>query len=236
MSKEVKEVTEVKTTEVQEAKKVETSFESVDDIVSRMMKDKNNFLVSREITGISAEFKTAANGNDYVNIWVSLDAPIKRIDADANGNEKVIPLETPQMPMFSLLLPFRKHKFYRKFVDAIANKIESEIGFSDDAKTATFYFSGIPVKVFGQFVASGAEERNPFQRNAEAYAIKPNNRYVYHLVGVDMPTDDDTLEEYAELRQEMKAERKEAVEAARKAAAKKAALLKRISDDVEEPF
>ena len=105
--KEVNEVTEVKVTEVKEVKKVESTFESVDDIVSRMMKDKNNFLVSREITGISAELKTGANGNDYVNIWLSLDAPIKRIDVDANGNEKVIPLETPQMPMFSLLLPFR---------------------------------------------------------------------------------------------------------------------------------
>lgn len=228
MSKEVKEVKEVKN--------VESNFESVDEIVSRMMKDKNNFLVSREITGISAEFKTAANGTDYVNVWVSLDAPIKRIDVDANGNEKVIPLETPQMPMFSLLLPFRKHKFYRKFVDAIASKIEGEIGFSEDAKAATFYFSGIPVKVFGQFVASGAEERNPFQRNSEPYAIKAQNRFVYHLVGVDMPTDDDTLEEYADLRTEMKAERKEAVEAARKAAAKKAALLKRVAADVEEPF
>lgn len=234
--KEVKEVTEVKVTEVKEAKKVESTFESVDDIVSRMMKDKNNFLVSREITGISAEIKTGANGSDYVNVWVSLDAPIKRIDVDANGNEKVIPLETPQMPMFSLLLPFRKHKFYRKFVDALASKIEAEIGFSDDAKTATFYFSGIPVKVFGQFVASGAEERNPFQRNAEPYAIKAQNRFVYHLVGVDMPTDDDTLEEYADLRTEMKAERKAAVEAAAKAAAKKAALLKRVTDDIEEPF
>lgn len=234
--KEVKEVTEVKVTEVKEVKKVESTFESVDDIVSRMMKDKNNFLVSREITGISAELKTGANGNDYVNIWVSLDAPIKRIDVDANGNEKVIPLETPQMPMFSLLLPFRKHKFYRKFVDALASKIEGEIGFSDDAKTATFYFSGIPVKVFGQFVASGAEERNPFQRSAEPYAIKANNRFVYHLVGVDMPTDDDTLEEYADLRTEMKAERKAAVEAAAKAAAKKAALLKRVATDIEEPF
>lgn len=233
MSNEVK---EVKVIEVKEAKPTEIAFEGVDEIVSRMVKDKNNFLVAREITGISAEFKTGANGNDYVNVWVSLDAPIKRIDVDANGNEKVIPLETPQMPMFSLLLPFRKHKFYRKFVDALASKIESEIGFSDDAKTATFYFSGIPVKVFGQFVASGAEERNPFQRSAEPYAIKAQNRFVYHLVGVDMPTDDDTLEEYADLRNEMKAERKEAVEAARKAAAKKAALLKRVADDIEEPF
>lgn len=219
-----------------ETKKAETNFESVDEIVSRLMKDKNNFLVNREIMGISTEFKSAANGNEYINVWVSLDAPIKRIDVDANGNEKVIPLETPQMPLFSLLLPFRKHKFYRKFVEALATKIEAEISFSDDAKTATFYFSGIPVKVFGQFVASGAEERNPFQRNAEPYTIKAQNRFVYHLVGVDMPTDEDTLEEFAELRQEMKAERKEAVEAARKVAAKKAALLKRVANDIEEPF
>lgn len=234
--KEVKEVTKVKVTEVNEAKKVESTFENVDEIVARMIKDKNNFLVSREITGISAEVKTGANGNDYVNVWVSLDAPIKRIDVDANGNEKVIPLETPQMPLFSLLLPFRKHKFYRKFVEALAVKIEAEIGFSNDAKTATFYFSGIPCKVFGQFVASGAEERNPFQCNAEPYGIKSNNRFVYHLVGVDMPTDDDTLEEYADLRAEMKAERKTAVEAAAKAAAKKAALLKRVANDIDEPF
>jgi hypothetical protein len=228
--------TEVKTNVVEQAKATETSFESVDEIVSRMMKDKNNFLVTREITGITAEFKTSHNGNEYVNVWVSLDAPIKRIDLDANGNEKVIPLETAQMPMFSLLLPFRKHKFYRKFVEALASKIEAEIGFADDAKTASFYFSGIPVKVFGQFVAKGAEERNPFQRNAEAYEIKANNRFVYHLVGVDMPNDDDTLEEYGELKNEMKAERKAAVAAAAAAAAKKAALLKRIATDVEEPF
>jgi len=237
MSEKVKEANEAKEVkEVNEVKKVESSFESVDEIVARMIKDKNNFLVSREITGIRAEIKTGANGSDYVNIWVSLDVPIKRIDIDANGNEKIIPLETPQMPMFSLLLPFRKHKFYRKFVDALATKIENEISFSDDAKTATFYFSGIPVKVFGQFVASGAEERNPFQRSAEPYAIKAQNRFVYHLVGVDMPTDDDTLEEYADLRAEMKAERKAAVEAAAKAAAKKAALLKRVANDIEEPF
>lgn len=228
--------TNVVESNVTETKANESSFENVKEIVARLCKDKNNFLVSREITGISAEFKTSHNGNDYVNVWVSLDAPIKRIDLDATGNEKVVPLETAQMPLFSLLLPFRKHKFYRKFVEALAVKIEAEIGFSNDAKTATFYFSGIPCQVFGQFVASGAEERNPFQRNAEAYEIKAQNRYVYHLVGVDLPTDEDTLEEFAELRNEMKAERKAAVVAAAAAAAKKAALLKRIATDVEEPF
>lgn len=222
--------------QVTETKTAESSFENVKEIVTRLCKDRNNFLVNREITGISAEFKTSHNGNDYVNVWVSLDAPVKRIDVDANGNEKIVPLETAQMPLFSLLLPFRKHKFYRKFVEALAVKIEAEIGFSNDAKTATFYFSGIPCQVFGQFVASGTEERNPFQRNAEAYEIKAKNRYVYHLVGVDLPTDEDTLEEFAELRNEMKAERKAAVAAAAAAAAKKAALLKRIATDVEEPF
>lgn len=241
MTEQVKEVKQVETAEqakeVKEVKQVEvTSFESVEEIVSRLVKDKNNFLVTREIVGISAEYKTGANGNDYVNVWVSLDAPIKRIDVANDGSEKIIPLETPQMPMFSLLLPFRKHKFYRKFVDAIAAKIESEIHFSDDAKTATFLFSGIPVKVFGQFVASGAEEKNPFQRNAEPYAIKGNNRYVYHLVGVDLPTDDDTIEEYSLLKAEIRAAQKAAIQAEKEAEFKRAAKLKRVLSDIEEPF
>ena len=228
MEKEVKEVKEVK--------EIANGFQSIDEIVSTLAKDKNNFLASREIVGIRAEYQSAKNGNTYVNVWVSLDKPIQRIEVGKDGTENIIPLSTAQMPMFSLLLPFRNHKFYRKFVDAIAAKIESEISFSDDAKTATFYFSGIPCQILGQFVAAGEAIKNPFQRNAEPYEIKAYNRFVYHLISVDLPTDEDTLEEYAELRQEMKAERRAAIEAAKVLEAKKAKLMKSFVEKIEEPF
>lgn len=159
-----------------------------EEVVAALRADTNNKVYNRIIRGIQFEAKTAKNGNEFTNCWVTLDKAVHAAVKMPDGTHQIRGLGAIQMPYFGIELVMRRNEFYSRFTENIAEAIEAGV--------AGVYFNNIPVTIIAEFVPAGVQKSNPFSRKTNAYEIADYDRYVYHLVAMDKPTDPTTLAVY----------------------------------------
>lgn len=202
--------------------------ETIDAIVARMCRDGKSKVVTTAITAIDCEERTAKNGSKYINAFVNLETPVIGSQKLADGTYRLGLLGAIQFPFNSLLLVMRKHRFYGKFVASIEE--------AASVNMVADYLAGVDIKVFCQFVAAGEVGRNPFTRSATEYEVADHDRYVYHIVGIEQPTDPLVLDEYRNLIAVQRQQRADAIAAARQAKASTANLLVAATTADDFPF
>lgn len=202
--------------------------ETIEAIVARLCKDGKSKVVKTAITAVDCEERTAKNGSKYINAFVNLETPVIGSQKLADGTYRMGLLGAIQFPFNSLLLVMRKHRFYGKFV--VSMEEAASVNMVAD------YLAGVEISIFCQFVAAGEVSRNPFTRNVTDYEVADHDRYVYHVVGIEQPTDPIVIDEYRNLIAEQRARRADAIAAKRKAAATTASLLATATTADEMPF
>lgn len=202
--------------------------ETIEAIVARLCKDGKSKVVKTAITAIDCEERTAKNGSKYINAFVNLETPVIGSQKLVDGTFRLGLLGAIQFPFNSLLLVMRKHRFYGKFVVSIEE--------AASVNMVADYLAGVEISIFCQFVAAGEVSHNPFTRNAADYEVADHDRYVYHIVGIEQPTDPIVIDEYRNLITEQRARRADAIAAKRKAAATTANLLATATAADEMPF
>lgn len=202
--------------------------ETIEVIVARMCRDGKSKVITTAVTAIDCEERTAKNGSKYINAFVNLETPVIGSQKLADGTYRLGLLGAIQFPFNSLLLVMRKHRFYGKFVASIEEAAAVNM--------VADYFAGVDIRVFCQFVAAGEVARNPFTRSATEYEVADHDRYVYHIVGIEQPTDPLVLDEYRNLIAVQRQQRADAIAAARQAKASTANLLAAATTANDFPF
>lgn len=202
--------------------------ETIDAIVARMCRDGKSKVVTTAVTAIDCEERTAKNCSKYINAFVNLETPVIGSQKLTDGTYRLGLLGAIQFPFNSLLLVMRKHRFYGKFVASIEE--------AASVNMVADYLAGVDIKVFCQFVAAGEVGRNPFTRSATEYEVADHDRYVYHIVGIEAPTDPLVLDEYRNLIAVQRQQRADAIAAARQVKASAANLLVAATTADDFPF
>lgn len=202
--------------------------ETIEAIVARLCRDGKSKVVKTAITAVDVEERTAKNGSKYLNAFVNLETPVIGSQKMSDATYRLGLLGAIQFPFNSLLLVMRKHRFYGKFVVSLEEAAQVNM--------VADYLAGVEISVFCQFVAAGEVARNPFTRNATDYDVADHDRYVYHIVGIEVPTDPIVVDEYRNLIAEQRARRADAIAAKRKAAATTANLLSAATTADDIPF
>ena len=213
--------------EVQTAQTTQV-VETIDAIVARLCRDQKSKVVKTAITAVDVEERTAKNGSKYLNAFVNLETPVIGSQKMGDGTYRLGLLGAIQFPFNSMLLVMRKHRFYGKFVVSLEEAAQVNM--------VADYLAGVEISVFCQYVAAGEVARNPFVRNATDYEVADHDRYVYHIVGIEVPTDPIVVDEYRNLIAEQRARRADAIAAKRKAAAATANLLTAANAVDDMPF
>lgn len=202
--------------------------ETIDDIVRRICTDGHSYVMTTVITNIDCQERTARNGNSYLNAFVTIASPIKGAQSMPDGTYRMGMLGAIQMPFNQILLVMRKDKFYGRFVNYIGEAAEA--GF------ASMYLTGVAVKVLCQFVPAGVQDRNPFTRKDNLYNVVDYDRYVYHIVGIEQPTDPVLVSAYNVLIKQIMEDARAAIAAKREAKAKAASFVATAMSDDDMPF
>lgn len=205
-----------------------TQVEAIDDVVERICTDGHSYVMTTVITNIDCQERTARNGNSYLNAFVTIASPVKGAQSMPDGTHRMGMLGAIQMPFNQILLVMRKDKFYGRFVNYIGEVAET--GF------ASMYLTGVAVKVFCQFVPAGVQDRNPFTRKDNLYNVVDYDRYVYHIVGVEQPTDPVLVGAYNVLIKQIMDDARAAIAAKREAKAKAASFVATVMNDDDVPF
>lgn len=187
--------------------------ESVDATIARIIKDGHSYLAATTITAIDCTERTAKNGSTYVNAFITLNTPLKGAQKMPDNTVRMGMIGAFQTPFNQLLLVMRKHQFYGRYVTYVEEAANLGGAF------AALYTAGTQIKVLCQFVPAGVVERNPFTRAENVYDAQPYDRYVYHIVGIEQPTDPVTIASYVELNKRIADDLREAIKARRAAKA-----------------
>lgn len=217
----------VQTAQVEQSAATQVA-ETIEAIVARMCRDGKSKVVTTAITAIDCEERTAKNGSKYINAFVNLETPVLGSQKLADGTYRLGLLGAIQFPFNSLLLVMRKHRFYGKFAASIEEAAAVNM--------VADYLAGVDIRVFCQFVAAGEVARNPFTRSATEYEVADHDRYVYHIVGIEQPTDPIVIDEYRNLIAVQRQQRADAIAAARQAKASTANLLAAATTADDFPF
>jgi hypothetical protein len=202
--------------------------ETIDDVVERICTDDHSYVLTTVITNIDCQERTGRNGNSYLNAFVTIASPVKGAQSMPDGTHRMGMLGAIQMPFNQILLVMRKDKFYGRFVNYIGEAAEA--GF------ASMYLTGVAVKVLCQFVPAGVQDRNPFTRKDNLYNVVDYDRYVYHIVGVEQPTDPVLVGAYNVLIKQIMEDARAAIAAKREAKAKAASFVATAMNDDDVPF
>ena len=203
--------------------------ETIDDVVRRICTDGHSYVMTTVITNIDCQERTGRNGNSYLNAFVTIASPVKGAQSMPDGTHRMGMLGAIQMPFNQILLVMRKDKFYGRFVNYVGEAAEA--GF------ASMYLTGVAVKVLCQFVPAGVQDRNPFTRKDNLYNVVDYDRYVYHIVGIEQPTDPVLVGAYNVLIKQIMEDARAAIAAKREAKAKAASFVAAsISDDDNMPY
>lgn len=213
-----------KTASVEQANVVET----IDDVVKRICTDGHSYVMTTLITNIDCQERTGRNGNPYLNAFVTIASPVKGAQSMPDGTHRMGMLGAIQMPFNQILLVMRKDKFYGRFVNYVGEAAEA--GF------ASMYLTGVAVKVLCQFVPAGVQDRNPFTRKDNLYNVVDYDRYVYHIVGIEQPTDPVLVGAYNVLIKQIMDDARAAIAAKREAKAKAASFVATAMNDDDLPF
>lgn len=202
--------------------------ETIDDVVRRICTDGHSYVMTTVITNIDCQERTGRNGNSYLNAFVTIASPVKGAQSMPDGTHRMGMLGAIQMPFNQILLVMRKDKFYGRFVNYVGEAAEA--GF------ASMYLTGAAVKVLCQFVPAGVQDRNPFTRKDNLYNVVDYDRYVYHIVGIEQPTDPVLVGAYNVLIKQIMEDARAAIAAKREAKAKAASFVATVMNDDDVPF
>ena len=202
--------------------------ETIDDVVKRICTDGHSYVMITVITNIDCQERTGRNGNSYLNAFVTIASPVKGAQSMPDGTHRMGMLGAIQMPFNQILLVMRKDKFYGRFVNYVGEAAEA--GF------ASLYLTGVAVKVLCQFVPAGVQDRNPFTRKDNLYNVVDYDRYVYHIVGIEQPTDPVLVGAYNVLIKQIMEDARAAIAAKREAKAKAASFVATAMNDDDMPF
>lgn len=205
-----------------------TQVETIDDVVKRICTDGHSYVMTTVITNIDCQERTGRNGNSYLNAFVTIASPVKGAQSMPDGTHRMGMLGAIQMPFNQILLVMRKDKFYGRFVNYVGEAAEA--GF------ASMYLTGVAVKVLCQFVPAGVQDRNPFTRKDNLYNVVDYDRYVYHIVGIEQPTDPVLVGAYNVLIKQIMDDARAAIAAKREAKAKAASFVAIAMHDDDMPF
>ena len=205
-----------------------TQVETIDDVVRRICTDGHSYVMTTVITNIDCQERTGRNGNSYLNAFVTIASPVKGAQSMPDGTHRMGMLGAVQMPFNQILLVMRKDKFYGRFVNYVGEAAEA--GF------ASMYLTGVAVKVLCQFVPAGVQDRNPFTRKDNLYNVVDYDRYVYHIVGIEQPTDPVLVGAYNVLIKQIMDDARAAIAAKREAKAKAASFVATVMSDDDVPF
>lgn len=202
--------------------------ETIDDVVRRICTDGHSYVMTTVITNIDCQERTGRNGNSYLNAFVTIASPVKGAQSMPDGTHRMGMLGAIQMPFNQILLVMRKDKFYGRFVNYVGEAAEA--GF------ASMYLTGVAVKVLCQFVPAGVQDRNPLTRKDNLYNVVDYDRYVYHIVGIEQPTDPVLVGAYNVLIKQIMDDARAAIAAKREAKAKAASFVATAMNDDDMPF
>ena len=202
--------------------------ETIDDVVRRICTDGHSYVMTTVITNIDCQERTGRNGKSYLNAFVTIASPVKGAQSMPDGTHRMGMLGAIQMPFNQILLVMRKDKFYGRFVNYVGEAAEA--GF------ASMYLTGVAVKVLCQFVPAGVQDRNPFTRKDNLYNVVDYDRYVYHIVGIEQPTDPVLVGAYNVLIKQIMEDARAAIAAKREAKAKAASFVATAMNDDDMPF
>lgn len=202
--------------------------ETIDDVVKRICTDGHSYVMTTVITNIDCQERTGRNGNSYLNAFVTIASPVKGAQSMPDGTHRMGMLGAIQMPFNQILLVMRKDKFYGRFVNYVGEAAEA--GF------ASMYLTGVAVKVLCQFVPAGVQDRNPFTRKDNLYNVVDYDRYVYHIVGIEQPTDPVLVGAYNVLIKQIMEDARAVIAAKREAKAKAASFVATVTNDDDIPF
>lgn len=202
--------------------------EIIDDVIRRICADGHSYVMTTVITNIDCQERTGRNGNSYLNAFVTIASPVKGAQSMPDGTHRMGMLGAIQMPFNQILLVMRKDKFYGRFVNYVGEAAEA--GF------ASMYLTGVAVKVLCQFVPAGVQDRNPFTRKDNIYNVVDYDRYVYHIVGIEQPTDPVLVGAYNVLIKQIMEDARTIIAAKRKAKAKAASFVATVMNDDNVPF
>lgn len=202
--------------------------ETIDDVVRRICTDGHSYVMTTVITNIDCQERTGRNGNSYLNAFVTISSPVKGAQSMPDGTHRMGMLGAIQMPFNQILLVMRKDKFYGRFVNYVGEAAEA--GF------ASMYLTGVAVKVLCQFVPAGIQDRNPFTRKDNLYNVVDYDRYVYHIVGIEQPTDPVLVGAYNVLIKQIIEDARAVIAAKREAKAKAASFVATVMNDDDVPF
>lgn len=202
--------------------------ETIDDVIRRICTDGHSYVMTTVITNIDCQERTGRNGKSYLNAFVTIASPVKGAQSMPDGTHRMGMLGAVQMPFNQILLVMRKDKFYGRFVNYIGEAAEA--GF------ASMYLTGVAVKVLCQFVPAGVQDRNPFTRKDNLYNVVDYDRYVYHIVGIEQPTDPVLVGAYNVLIKQIMDDARAAIAAKREAKAKAASFVATAMNDDDMPF
>ncbi len=202
--------------------------ETIDDVVRRICTDGHSYVMTTVITNIDCQERTGRNGNPYLNAFVTIASPVKGAQSMPDGTHRMGILGAIQMPFNQILLVMRKDKFYGRFVNYVGEAAEA--GF------ASMYLTGVAAKVLCQFVPAGVQDRNPFTRKDNLYNVVDYDRYVYHIVGIEQPTDPVLVGAYNVLIKQIMDDARAVIAAKREAKAKAASFVATAMNDDDVPF
>lgn len=202
--------------------------ETIDDVVRRICTDGHSYVMTTVITNIDCQERTGRNGKSYLNAFVTIASPVKGAQSMPDGTHRMGMLGAIQTPFNQILLVMRKDKFYGRFVNYVGEAAEA--GF------ASMYLTGVAVKVLCQFVPAGVQDRNPFTRKDNLYNVVDYDRYVYHIVGIEQPTDPVLVGAYNVLIKQIMEDARTAIAAKREAKAKAASFVATAMNDDDIPF
>jgi hypothetical protein len=202
--------------------------ETINDVVRRICTDGHSYVMTTVITNIDCQERTGRNGKSYLNAFVTIASPVKGAQSMPDGTHRMGMLGAIQMPFNQILLVMRKDKFYGRFVNYVGEAAEA--GF------ASMYLTGVAAKVLCQFVPAGVQDRNPFTRKDNLYNVVDYDRYVYHIVGIEQPTDPVLVGAYNVLIKQIMEDARAAIAAKREAKAKAASFVATAMSDDDMPF
>lgn len=202
--------------------------ETIDDVVRRICTDGHSYVMTTVITNIDCQERTGRNGKSYLNAFVTIASPVKGAQSMPDGTHRMGMLGAIQMPFNQILLVMRKDKFYGRFVNYVGEAAEA--GF------ASMYLTGVAAKVLCQFVPAGVQDRNPFTRKDNLYNVVDYDRCVYHIVGIEQPTDPVLVGAYNVLIKQIMEDARAAIAAKREAKAKAASFVATAMNDDDLPF
>lgn len=202
--------------------------ETIDDVVRRICTDGHSYVMTTVITNIDCQERAGRNGKSYLNAFVTIASPVKGAQSMPDGTHRMGMLGAIQMPFNQILLVMRKDKFYGRFVNYVGEAAEA--GF------ASMYLTGVAVKVLCQFVPAGVQDRNPFTRKDNLYNVVDYDRYVYHIVGIEQPTEPVLVGAYNVLIKQIMEDARAAIAAKREAKAKAASFVATAMNDDDIPF